>query len=236
MNENITEKNTSKGLCKINGKCMMTAIIIVVLLAVCIFLFVHYREQAQIVQQQNDCIEQLKKENANLQLNNTRQNRSGNITTLFDDSWISFKRPLENIADDFLNFFGRRYDRAFARANFNHIDYDTSKDKYEINIALPGFTKDEISIELVDHILTINAKASSSNNSGTKSENNTQISDISDSKGSKLVKWNNEVRQSIKVPRDINQEQISTSLSNGILTIVIQRNHDVKSAKKIEIN
>lgn len=228
MNENITEQSkASKGSCKVNGKCVMTAIIIVVLLAISFFAFANYRDQTQVVQQQNDYIAQLKQENADLRFNN-RSQRGGNIASLFDDSWISFKHPLENIADDLLNSFGRM--------NFNHIDYNTSKDKYEINVVLPGFTKDEISIELVDNILTINAKASSSNSSDTKSENNNQSLDITDSKGRTVAKWNNEVRQSIKIPRDINQEQISTSLNNGILTIVIPRNHDVKSAKKIEIN
>ena len=237
MNENIADQNTtSKDSCKRNGKCVITAIIIIALLAISIFLFNEYRDQAQIVQQQNNYIERLKRENADLQFNNNRSQRSENIASLFDDSWISFKHPLENIADDLLNSFGRRYDHAFARTNFNNIDYDTSKDKYEINIALPGFTKDEVSIELVDNILTINAKASSSNSSDTSLENNNQSLDITDSKAKKVAKWNNEVQQSIKVPRDINQDQISTSLNNGILTIVIPRNHDVKSAKKIEIN
>lgn len=237
MNKNITDQNTtSKDSCKRNGKCFITAVIIVALFAVSIFLFNEYRDQTQIVQQQNDYIAQLKQENADLQFNNNRSQRSGNVASLFDDSWISFKHPLENIADDLLNSFGRRYDHAFARTNFNHIDYNASKDKYEINIALPGFTKDEISIELVDNILTINAKASSSTSSDTSLENNNQSLDIADSKSRKVAKWNNEVRQSIKVPRDINQDQISTSLNNGILTIVIPRNHDVKSAKKIEIN
>lgn len=236
MNENITEQSkASKGSCKVNGKCVMTAIIIVVLLAISFFALANYRDQTQVVQQQNDYIAQLKQENADLRFNN-RSQRGGNIASLFDDSWILFKHPLENIADDLLNSFGRRYDHAFARTNFNHIDYNTSKNKYEINVALPGFTKDEISIELVDNILTINAKASSSNSSDTKSENNNQSLDIRDSKGRTVAKWNNEVRQSIKIPGDINQEQISTSLNNGILTIVVPRNHDVKSAKKIEIN
>ena len=237
MKENITDQNTaSKDFCKRNGKCVIAAVIIIALLAVSIFLFNEYRDQAQIVQQQNNYIDQLKEENADLQLNNNRSNRGGNVASLFDDSWISFKHPLENIADDLLNSFGRRYDHAFARTSFNHIDYDTSKDKYEINITLPGFTKDEISIELVDNILTINAKASLSNSSDTNLESNNQSSDIADSKTKKVAKWNNEVRQSIKIPRDINQNQISTSLNNGILTIIIPRNHDVKSAKKIEIN
>ena len=237
MNENIADQSTtSKDSCKRNGRCVITAVIIITLLAVSIFLFNEYRDQAQIVQQQNNYIEQLKQENADLQFNKNRSQRSENIASLFNDSWISFKHPLENIADDLLNSFGRRYDHAFARTNFNHIDYDTSKDKYEINIALPGFTKDEVSIELVDNILTINAKTSSSNSSDTSLENNNQSLGIADSKSRKVAKWNNEVRQSIKIPRDINQDQISTSLNNGILTIVIPRNHDVKSAKKIEIN
>ena len=238
MKENITDQNTnSKDSYKKNGKYVITAFIIIALFTVSIFLFDNYRGQTQIIQQQNNYIDQLKQENADLQFNSNRSRRGENITSLFDDSWISsFKHPLENITDDLLNSFGRRYDHAFARTGFNHIDYDTSKDKYEINIALPGFTKDEVSIELIDNILTISAKASSSNSSDTSLENNNQSLDIADSKSRKVAKWNNEVRQSIKIPRDINQEHISTSLNNGILTIVIPRNHDVKSAKKIEIN
>jgi HSP20 family molecular chaperone IbpA len=236
MKENITDQNTtSKDSYKRNRKYVITAFIIIALLAVSIFLFNAHGDQKKLVQQQNNYIDQLKQENADLQFNSNRSRRGANIASLFDDSWISFKHPLENIADDLLNSFGRRYDHAFARTDFNHVDYDASKDKYEINIALPGFAKDEVSIELTDNILTINAKASSSN-TDTSLENSNQSLDITDSKAKKVAKWNNEVCQSIEVPRDINQDQISTSLNNGILTIVIPRNHDVKSAKKIEIN
>jgi HSP20 family protein len=236
MTDNITEQNTSKSSCKRSGKCIIAAVVIAALLAASVFSFTRCKDHAQIVQQQNDYIAQLKQENADLQFNHSRKGKGGNIAALFDDSWISFKHPLENIADDLLNFFGRRSDHAFARTDFNHIDYSSSKDKYEINIALPGFTKNEISIELVDNILAINAKASSSSNSDVKSENNNQEANVNNYQAKKVARWNNEVRQSIKVPRDIDQEQISTSLNNGILTIVIPRNHDVKSAKKIEIN
>lgn len=101
MNENIADQNTtSKNSCKRNGKCVITAVIIVALLAVSVFLFNEYRDQAQIVRQQNNYIDQLKQENADLQFNNNRSKRGGNIASLFDDSWISFKHPLENIADD----------------------------------------------------------------------------------------------------------------------------------------
>ena len=235
MTKNITEQNASKGSCKINGKCFTTITVIIALLAVSIFLFVNYRDQAQIVQQQNYYIAQLKQENTDLQFNYNKKDGSRNIAALFDDSWVSFNQTLESIVGDLFNSLGRRYDHASARINFNHIDYNASKDKYEIIIALPGFTKDEISIELVDNIIAINAKTASGS-SDAKSENANQGLNIGNSQTQRITRWNNEVRQSIKVPRDINQDQISTSLNNGILTIVIPRNHDVKSAKKIEIN
>ena len=131
--------------------------------------------------------------------------------------------PFDNIFDNFVSSFNKGADRIFTKQSVNYINYNTTEDKYEINVVIPGFKKEDISIELVDNIIVITANSKTDAN---KDDSSNKRSSIAQSK----------VKQSIKIPRDINPEEITTSLENGILSITVPRNKDTKSAKKIEIN
>ena len=128
--------------------------------------------------------------------------------------------PFDNIFDNFVSSFSKGADRIFTKQSVN---YNTTEDKYEINVVIPGFKKEDISIELVDNIIVITANSKTDAN---KDDSSNKRSSIAQSK----------VKQSIKIPRDINPEEITTYLEDGILSITVPRNKDAKSAKKIEIN
>ncbi len=68
---------------------------------------------------------------------------------LFDD-WMDF--PFEN------EFFGKKNPLYGKHAkNMMKTDVRETDNSYEVDIDLPGFKKDEISVELKDGYLTINA-------------------------------------------------------------------------------
>ena len=70
----------------------------------------------------------------------------------------------ENLFDDFFdnsfekNFFGNRNPLYGKNAkNLMKTDVKEKKDSYQISIDLPGFKKDEVSVELKDGYLTVSA-------------------------------------------------------------------------------
>ena len=162
-------------------------------------------------------------ENNDLSSYASRSNNRSHVSRLFDDSWFFSDMPFDNIFDDFVSSFSKGADRIFTKQSVN---YNTTEDKYEINVVIPGFKKEDISIEFVDNIIVITANSKTDDKADSTSNASNKRSSITQSK----------VKQSVKIPRDINPEEITTSLENGILSITVPRNKDVKSAKKIEIN
>lgn len=232
MVNNLVGGDNFRTSCKLGKKCIITSLVIFTLLVLSVFLFIRYNTLSQVVQRQSVYITVLEEDNHKLLSDNNERNKNSNIPTSFDDLRTSFKNPFQNIVDELFASFNRKLNSPFPEAN---VDYNTKKDKYEINIALPGFIKDEISIKLIDDILIIYGRASFSNENEDKIKNNNKTI----GNGNTFVRpknWNNnEVLQSIRIPKDINQEQITTSLANGILTIIIPRNHTINLVKEINI-
>lgn len=223
MENNLEGQCSTKSSCKINYKCIITGIVIVALIISTSFLFLKYKEQISVIDQQSSYISKLEMENNDLSSDASRSNNISHVSRLFDDSWFFSNMPFDNIFDNFVSSFNKGTDRIFTKQSVNYINYKTTEDKYEINVVVPGFKKEDVSIELVDNIIVITANSKTDAN---KDDSNHKRSSIAQSK----------VKQSIKIPRDINPEEITTSLENGILSITVPRNKDAKSAKKIEIN
>lgn len=223
MKNNLEGQCSTKSSCKINCKCIVTGVVIVALIISTSFLFLKYKEQMSVIDQQSNYISKLEMENNDLSSYASRSNNRSHASRLFDDSWFFSDMPFDNIFDNFVSSFNKGADRIFTKQSVNYINYNTTEDKYEINVVIPGFKKEDISIELVDNIIVITANSKIDAN---KDNSNNKRSSIAQSK----------VKQSIKIPRDINPEEITTSLEDGILSITIPRNKDAKSAKKIEIN
>ncbi len=78
--------------------------------------------------------------------------------------------------------------------------------EYLITLAIPGFTKEQIKLELNGNILTISAE-------------NKEQSDENDTKKN----INSKFRQVISLNNDIERDSIKSSLKDGILTISIPR-------------
>ena len=226
MEKNLDGQCSTKSSCKINCKCIITGIIILVLIISTSFFFLKHKEQINLIEQQSNYISQLQQENSSLSSYNNRNSRLY-TSRIFDDSWFFSDQPTENIFDNFVNSFNRGKDSMFSKQSVNYVNYNTTKDKYEINVVIPGFKKEDISIELIDNIIVITADYALNNNKdGSNGSRKSKKSSIVSSK----------VKQSIEIPRDINPEEITTSLENGILSIIVPRNKDAKSTKKIEIN
>lgn len=118
------------------------------------------------------------------------------------------------------NFFPRK------EKNLMRTDIREKKDKYIIDIDLPGFNKENIDLSLNNGYLEISAKVEEANNSDE------------DEKFVRKERFFGECSRSFYVGEDIQEEDIHAEFKNGILMIEIPKKEEVKKipeAKKIEI-
>lgn len=132
---------------------------------------------------------------------------------LFDD-WMDF--PFEN------EFFGKRNPLYGKHAkNMMKTDVRETDNSYEVDIDLPGFKKDEISVELKDGYLTINAAKGLDK-------------DQKDKGGSYIrrERYAGSMTRSFFVGNGITKEEIHAKYENGILMLSVPK----KAAKAVENN
>ena len=127
--------------------------------------------------------------------------------------------------DDFFrdDFFDRK-----DRMNFNLMKTDIREDdkSYLLEVDLPGYSKDDIKIDITDGYLTINAKVEKEDND----ENKNYV---------RRERFTGEVSRSFYVGDDIKEEEVKASFKNGILTLEVPKLslEDKKQDKKyIEIS
>ena len=132
---------------------------------------------------------------------------------LFDD-WMDF--PFEN------EFFGKKNPLYGKHAkNMMKTDVRETDNSYEVDIDLPGFKKVEISVELKDGYLTINAAKGLDK-------------DQKDKDGSYIrrERYAGSMTRSFFVGNGITKEEVHAKYENGILMLSLPK----KAAKAVENN
>ena len=127
--------------------------------------------------------------------------------------------------DDFFrdDFFDRK-----DKMNLNLMRTDIREDdkSYLLEVDLPGYSKDDIKIDITDGYLTINAKVEKEDNDESK----TYV---------RRERFTGEVSRSFYVGEDIKEDEVKASFKNGILTLEVPKLslEDKKKDKKyIEIS
>ena len=128
--------------------------------------------------------------------------------------------PRKNNFDLFDNFFDE--DDFFPRKerNLMRTDIKEMKDKYAIEIDLPGFSKENIKLSLDNGYLNISAK--------TEKENHNK-----EEKYVRKERFYGECSRSFYVGDSIKEEDINAEFKNGILMIDVPKK-DEKEAKEIK--
>ena len=139
----------------------------------------------------------------------------------------------ENLFDDWFNFpdfsdldrterklYGRHADRLMKTDVHEHEDH------YEVDIDLPGFAKDEITIELNNGYLTVSAAK------GLDKDQN-------DKKG-KLIRqerYAGAMQRSFYVGEELTEEDVKASFKHGVLSLNIPKKEakELSEKKKIMI-
>ncbi len=134
--------------------------------------------------------------------------------------------PRRNNFDLFDSFFG---DDDFFTKKENHLmktDIKEKKDKYVIEMDLPGYNKDNIDIDLKDGYLTISAKVEENNE------------DDKDEKFVRRERFYGECTRSFYVGKEVSEEEIEAEFKNGTLKIDVPKKDEYKKlpeTKKINI-
>jgi len=217
MTMEIEKTNTSNN-CKMNYKSILTTVAITLLTASSFYLFIRHNSQKEVIKEQANYINELR---ANLTQNNSVNHIDRYFNRLLDNTWLSFRHPLSDIEDIISRSWDKVSSNQGLKSYYDHMSINATEHEYTITVGLPGFSKEEISIELLGNMLKVSAKniVLDQNNNGADP----------DRKKQQLA---NESKQSIKVPSDIDQDNISATLNNGLLTITLPRIHDKTSKDK----
>ena len=121
----------------------------------------------------------------------------------------------------FKSFFGD-----FVPTNFTNspkVNVKETDKAYEIEIANPGFSKDETSIEVENHVIYV------SMNSETKN-------DVTEDKHKYHVKqWGkSSYTESWNLPENVLEDEITAKFDNGVLTITLPKKEKVQEQKSIK--
>ena len=137
---------------------------------------------------------------------------------------IPRKRNEFDLFDDFFrgdDFFPRRRESSIMKT-----DIKEKKDKYVIQMDLPGYEKDNIDVQLKDGYLEVTASVE-------KEENNSE-----DEKFVHKERFYGHCSRSFYVGDDVSEEDIHAQFKNGILEIDVPKKDSKEAlpeAKKIEI-
>ena len=129
-----------------------------------------------------------------------------------------YQNPMEELIKNFLNQEEVNESQECYVPKSNILEKD---DKYEIEIAAPGFRKKDIHLDVEENVLKIRAeKEDDTSREYTLREFGT-----------------GNLERDFYLPDDINQQDISATLNNGILTISLPKKEEAKAVRKqIEIS
>ena len=136
----------------------------------------------------------------------------------------------DNFFDDFFEFpfIDDRAEKNAERKLYGHhvanlmkTDIKEFDDKYEVEIDLPGFKKDELHLELNDGYLTISAEKGLDKDEKDKND-----------KYIRRERYAGSMSRSFYVGEGITQDEISAKYENGILQLKIPKKTDKAVAGK----
>ena len=141
---------------------------------------------------------------------------------LFDDDWMDF--PFDRFDRE---FFGRKNPLYGKHAkNMMKTDIREHDEGYELDVDLPGFKKDEISVQLNNGYLTISASKGLDK-------------DEQDKKGKYIRKerYTGTCNRSFYVGDEVTQDDIKAAFKDGVLTLQIPKEvqHEEEQPKLITI-
>lgn len=135
-----------------------------------------------------------------------------------------FVRPLASIVPTFERFVEQFFNDDLFNIepirNFGAVDLIDDKDKYLLKVDVPGVSEKDISVKLNDNILTIECERK------YEKEDNKN--------GIVKERYYGQFKRSLRLPDHIKHDKIDAKLKDGVLTITLPKDDNVKE-KVIEV-
>jgi HSP20 family molecular chaperone IbpA len=140
--------------------------------------------------------------------------------TLFNDSFV------EDLLDGIFKYPYDVKTKAEAHPLTGRMITDIKEydDKYQLDMELPGFTKDDVKVELKEGYLVINAE---------RNENNEEKDE--DVKFIRKERYYGKMSRRFYVGKDMTKEDIKARFANGVLTMDIPKLPEKPAEDKIDI-
>lgn len=125
---------------------------------------------------------------------------------------LSLWKELDNLSNGFWGT-GCATDRAYAAPRVDAVE---KKDSYQLTVELPGFSKEDLKIEVKDGVLEI---ASENRPTEEKAE-----------EGTWLIRERRNLRfkRSFQLPRDVKTDAVEASFKDGLLVLTLPKAEESK--------
>jgi HSP20 family protein len=196
---------------------VLTTLAIATLAASTAYLLFQNKRQKEIVL---DHARQIKELQSVINSNHLMINFNDYLSSVFNDRKFAFNKFFTDIENKMLELR-----HSFYETNQNGIVSTVSNEQeYIVTASLPGFSKDEITIKLSGSNLEIAARHVSQDNSDNEGNKDTL-----DKQAKKHIRYR------VTVPANIDQNNITAQLNNGLLTIKFSRIIDQTPVEPKEI-
>lgn len=98
----------------------------------------------------------------------------------------------------------------FKKASNAPVNVSEKEDQFIVEMSIPGFKKEEVSIEVDQDLLTISSEVTSNQEETVEQFNRREFTKES-------------FKRSFNLPETVNQDKIDASYENGILTITLPK-------------
>lgn len=116
--------------------------------------------------------------------------------------------------DPFFNTFDKVLDEAYLRANNKlNSNITTTEDGYKVQLSVPGLSKDDVKISLKESKLTISYE---------------KVGDE--------FTFTDSFKKSYNVPEDVDEKNITGSVENGVMEIVLPKSKKKSVERLISLN
>ena len=132
-----------------------------------------------------------------------------------------FNRNL-NLFDDFFAPFSGVVNDTVARGYRPSVDIYEKEDRLCIEAELPGFDKENIKVDVNGRLLTIGGERTSNE-------------EVKEESKYRRERHYGSFERSFKLPFEVNEEQISATYKDGVLTLLVEKPEEQKP-KQITIN
>ncbi|WP_425363959.1 Hsp20/alpha crystallin family protein [Candidatus Tisiphia endosymbiont of Hybos culiciformis] len=154
-----------------------------------------------------------------------QQNKTDNYSEIHGNPFVQLSQEMDKLWNRFtIRHNGFIFDSPIVITSSLNSYLDTNDKQYTLNIEIPGFDKEQIKIELQGDYLVITAQKAQ--NEQAKDDNK-----YSDQQARNMF------YQKLFLPKDIDRNNISSNLKNGVLTVILPRSPiKVEDVKTIPIN